>query len=68
MENAICFNCGEPLFGMADADLCWDCAEDSLVQPDLVMMERVLNEMEQASGDMERSRALARRAELNRPW
>lgn len=61
MENAICFNCGEPLFGMADADLCWDCAEDGPMQSDFAKME-------QALGDMERSRALARRAELNRPW
>lgn len=60
MENAICFNCGEPLFGVADADLCWDCAEDSLSWD--------FAAIDQALGDMERSRALARRAELNRPW
>lgn len=61
MENAICFNCGEPLFGMADADLCWDCADGGPVQIDPEAME-------QALGNVERARALERRAQFNRPW
>jgi hypothetical protein len=61
MEHAICFNCGEPLFGMADADLCWDCAEEGPVQSNF-------STIEQALGDLERSMALQRRAQFNRPW
>lgn len=61
MENAICFNCSEPLFGMAEVDLCWDCAEEGPVQSNF-------STIEQALGDLERSMALERRAHFNRPW